>query len=97
MSFSESNAATVAPSSSRPNSAAPSSSRPRRGWAGTSTTARPSGVMEPLAQRHDLLLLPLHGSLPAEEQNRALRPARWVAEALLIRLRSSRSSPRCGS
>ena len=32
--------------------------------------------LEPLAQGHDLLLLPLHGSLPAEEQNRALRPAR---------------------
>lgn len=32
--------------------------------------------LEPLAQNHDLLLLPLHGSLPAEEQNRALRPAR---------------------
>ena len=31
--------------------------------------------LEPLAERHDLLLLPLHGSLPAEEQTRALRPA----------------------
>jgi ATP-dependent helicase HrpB len=32
--------------------------------------------LEPLAARHDLLLLPLHGSLPAEDQTRALRPAR---------------------
>src|SRR5205085_6402726 len=30
---------------------------------------------ESTGQRHDLLILPLHGSLPAEEQNRALRPA----------------------
>ena len=32
--------------------------------------------LEPLAARQDLLLLPLHGSLPPEEQQRALRPAR---------------------
>ena len=32
--------------------------------------------LEPLAERAGLLLLPLHGSLPAEEQTRALRPAR---------------------
>src|SRR5687768_11747457 len=31
--------------------------------------------LESVAQRDDLLLLPLHGSLPAEEQTRALRPA----------------------
>jgi ATP-dependent helicase HrpB len=31
--------------------------------------------LEPLAAAHDLLLLPLHGSLPPEEQTRALRPA----------------------
>jgi ATP-dependent helicase HrpB len=31
--------------------------------------------LEPAASRDDLLLLPLHGSLPAEEQTRALRPA----------------------
>ena len=31
--------------------------------------------LEPLAQTHDLLLLPLHGSLSPEDQNRALRPA----------------------
>jgi ATP-dependent helicase HrpB len=31
--------------------------------------------LEPLAESHDLLLLPLHGSLPPEEQTRALRPA----------------------
>jgi ATP-dependent helicase HrpB len=32
--------------------------------------------LESVAQRDDLLLLPLHGSLPAEEQTRALRPAK---------------------
>lgn len=32
-------------------------------------------LLESTAARHDLLVLPLHGSLPAEEQNRALRPA----------------------
>ena len=31
--------------------------------------------LEPLAASHALLLLPLHGSLPPEEQSRALRPA----------------------
>jgi ATP-dependent helicase HrpB len=31
--------------------------------------------LEPLAQSHDLLLLPLHGSLPPDEQTRALCPA----------------------
>ena len=31
--------------------------------------------LEPLAASSGLLVLPLHGSLPAEEQNRALRPA----------------------
>src|SRR5207248_8121430 len=29
----------------------------------------------PLAQQQDLLVLPLHGSLPADEQTLALRPA----------------------
>lgn len=32
--------------------------------------------LDALAAQHDLLVLPLHGSLPAEEQTRALRPAR---------------------
>ena len=31
--------------------------------------------LEPWADRHDLLVLPLHGSLPSEEQDRALRPS----------------------
>src|SRR5205814_6989174 len=31
--------------------------------------------LEPLATSHDLLLLPLHGSLPPEDQARALLPA----------------------
>lgn len=31
--------------------------------------------LSPLAKRHDLLLLPLHGSLPPEQQYQALRPA----------------------
>jgi ATP-dependent helicase HrpB len=31
--------------------------------------------LEALAARHDLLVLPLHGSLPPDEQSRALRPA----------------------
>jgi ATP-dependent helicase HrpB len=31
--------------------------------------------LDPLAAQHDLLVLPLHGSLPAEEQTLALRPA----------------------
>ncbi|HEY2155915.1 MAG TPA: ATP-dependent helicase HrpB [Isosphaeraceae bacterium] len=35
-------------------------------------TARQLG---PLADRHGLLVLPLHGSLPSEEQDRALRPS----------------------
>lgn len=30
---------------------------------------------EPVAHSHDLLLLPLHGELPTEEQDRAVRPA----------------------
>ena len=32
--------------------------------------------LEPVAREHDLLVLPLHGSLPSEEQQRALRPAK---------------------
>ncbi len=33
-------------------------------------------ALEALAQQSDLLVLPLHGSLPADDQTRALRPAR---------------------
>jgi ATP-dependent helicase HrpB len=36
---------------------------------------RTSGRLETAARERDLLVLPLHGSLPAEEQTRALRPA----------------------
>ncbi len=36
---------------------------------------RTQSLLDTAARRHDLLVLPLHGSLPAEEQNRALRPA----------------------
>ncbi len=36
---------------------------------------RSSRAVAPLVERHDLLALPLHGSLPAAEQDRALRPA----------------------
>jgi ATP-dependent helicase HrpB len=32
--------------------------------------------LEPIAEQHGLLLLPLHGSLPFDEQQRALRPAK---------------------
>ena len=42
------------------------------GWEEIRRTARQLG---PLADREGLLILPLHGSLPAEEQDRALRPA----------------------
>jgi ATP-dependent helicase HrpB len=36
---------------------------------------RSSRELEPLARREGLLVLPLHGSLPAEDQDRAIRPA----------------------
>lgn len=36
---------------------------------------RAARALEPLGARADLLVLPLHGSLPAEAQDRALRPA----------------------
>jgi ATP-dependent helicase HrpB len=36
---------------------------------------RSARALEPLAAREGLLVLPLHGSLPAEEQDRAIRPA----------------------
>lgn len=36
---------------------------------------RTSARLEPVARANDLLVLPLHGSLPAEEQTRALRPS----------------------
>lgn len=42
------------------------------GW---SEIRRAAQALEPLAQRYGLLVLPLHGGLPAEEQDRALRPA----------------------
>jgi ATP-dependent helicase HrpB len=42
---------------------------------GAEEIRRTARRLEPLAQQHGLLVLPLHGSLPAEEQNRALRPA----------------------
>ncbi len=35
---------------------------------------RTARLLEPVAAREGVLLLPLHGSLPAEEQDRALRP-----------------------
>jgi ATP-dependent helicase HrpB len=43
---------------------------------GAEEIRRTTKRLEPVASRDDLLLLPLHGSLPAEEQTRALRPAR---------------------
>lgn len=36
---------------------------------------RSARAIEPIARREDLLVLPLHGSLSAEDQDRALRPA----------------------
>src|SRR5206468_3991114 len=42
---------------------------------GAEEIRRTAKRLEPLAEREDLLLLPLHGSLPADEQTRALRPA----------------------
>jgi ATP-dependent helicase HrpB len=42
---------------------------------GAEEIRRTGRQLEPLARDRDLLVLPLHGSLPAEEQTRALRPA----------------------
>jgi ATP-dependent helicase HrpB len=42
---------------------------------GAEEIRRASARLEPLAERHDWLVLPLHGSLPAEDQDRALRPS----------------------
>ncbi|MBX6315807.1 MAG: ATP-dependent RNA helicase, partial [Isosphaeraceae bacterium] len=42
---------------------------------GAEEIRRSARELEPLARARDLLVLPLHGSLPAEEQDRALRPA----------------------
>ncbi|HVS34326.1 MAG TPA: helicase-related protein, partial [Gemmataceae bacterium] len=42
---------------------------------GAEEIRRSARRLELLAAREDLLVLPLHGSLPAEEQTRALRPA----------------------
>jgi ATP-dependent helicase HrpB len=42
---------------------------------GAEEIRRTAQRLEPLAASHDLLVLPLHGSLPPEEQTRALRPA----------------------
>src|SRR5262249_45973962 len=41
---------------------------------GAEEIRRAARQVEPLARRDDLLVLPLHGSLPAEDQDRALRP-----------------------
>ncbi len=42
---------------------------------GASEIRRAREACEPLAAQHDLLLLPLHGDLSPEEQDRAVRPA----------------------
>ena len=42
---------------------------------GAAEIRRAERACRPLAQRADLLLLPLHGELPAEEQERAIAPA----------------------
>jgi len=42
---------------------------------GVDEIRRTQSALEPLARDHNLLLLPLHGSLPPHEQLRALRPA----------------------
>ena len=42
---------------------------------GVEEIRRSARELSSLAAREDLLVLPLHGSLPAEEQDRALRPA----------------------
>lgn len=43
---------------------------------GAEEIRRSTRLLEPLATREDLLVLPLHGSLPAEAQTLALKPAR---------------------
>ncbi len=42
---------------------------------GAEEIRRTARLLDPVAHRHDLLVLPLHGSLPSEEQDRALRPS----------------------
>jgi ATP-dependent helicase HrpB len=42
---------------------------------GAQEIRRTAGRLDATAREHDLLVLPLHGTLPAEEQTRALRPA----------------------
>ncbi len=42
---------------------------------GAGEIRRTAAALEPLAQRHELLVVPLHGDLPLAEQNRAVRPA----------------------
>ena len=42
---------------------------------GAQEIRRTATHLDSTARRHDLLVLPLHGNLPAEEQSRALRPA----------------------
>lgn len=42
---------------------------------GAEEIRRTARELAPFAERHDLLVLPLHGSLPAEEQTLALRPS----------------------
>jgi ATP-dependent helicase HrpB len=42
---------------------------------GAQEIRRAATRLSPIAQAQDLLVLPLHGSLPADEQTRALRPA----------------------
>ena len=42
---------------------------------GAAEIRRAQSACEQLAARHDLLVVPLHGELPAEEQDRAVRPA----------------------
>ena len=42
---------------------------------GAAEIRRTAELLTPLAERHDFLLLPLHGDLPASRQKRALEPA----------------------
>ncbi|MGE3820008.1 MAG: ATP-dependent helicase HrpB [Isosphaeraceae bacterium] len=42
---------------------------------GVEEIRRASAKLEPLARQEDFAVLPLHGSLPAEDQDRALRPS----------------------
>ncbi|MDX2022292.1 MAG: ATP-dependent helicase HrpB [Deltaproteobacteria bacterium] len=43
---------------------------------GAGEIRRASETLQPLAAKHELLVLPLHGDLPLAEQNRAVRPAK---------------------